>query len=137
MATPEDEYMATLLAECQKQEDDRINAAKNTLRANIIPRLKRRGVATVRAYYSGYGDSGCIETVDYFDAKNQPVKVSKPRSTTVPVIEDVLNDFLPSGFEINDGGQGEITIDVQAGTVTLEHQENYVQHHDSTLEYTL
>ncbi len=137
MATPDDDYMATLLAECQKREDDRIDAAKNTLRSQIIPRLKRRGVATVRAYYSGYGDSGCIETVDYFDANNQPVKVPKPRSTTVPAIDDVLNDFLPGGFENNDGGQGEITIDVQAGTVTLEHQENFVEHHDSTMEYAL
>jgi hypothetical protein len=63
--------------------------------------------------------------------------VPESRSKKTRPIDDVLNDFLPDGFEINDGGQGEIKIDVEAGTVTINHQENFVQHTDSTLEYTL
>jgi hypothetical protein len=137
MATPDDTYMATLLADMQKREEERIEAAKTTLKRDIIPRLKKQGVATVECRYSGYGDSGCIETVEYFDAKNQLMTVPESRSKKAPRIDDVLNDFLPDGFEINDGGQGEIKIDVEAGTVTLNHQENFVQHTDSTMEYTL
>jgi hypothetical protein len=137
MATPDDTYMATLLADMQKREEERIEAAKTTLKRDIIPRLKKRGVVVVEARYSGYGDSGCVETVEYFDAKNKPVTVHDSRSPKARKIEDVLNDFLPDGFEINDGGQGEIKIDVEAGTITIEHQENFVEHHDSTLEYTL
>ncbi len=137
MATPDDDYMATLLADIEKRQEARIENAKAKLRKEVIPKLKKRGVAAVQARYSGYGDSGCIETVEYLDAKNKPVTIRKGRSGIDSSIEDTLDGFLPSGFEINDGGQGEITIDVQAGTVTIEHQENFVEHHDSTMEFTL
>lgn len=137
MATPDDNYMATLLAECQKRDDERIEAAKATLRKEVIPKLKKQGVTTVHAHYSGYGDSGCIETVDYLDAGKKPIAILKGQTKIDAVIQDALYGFLPSGFEIDDGGQGDITIDIQAGTVTLEHQENYVRHNDTTLEYML
>jgi len=137
MATPDDTYMATLLADVKKRDDERIEAAKAEFRDEIIPRLKKRGVATVQAHYSGYGDSGCIETVEYLDANNKPVTMRKARSGVGASIDDVLDDFLPSGFEIDDGGQGDITIDVQAGTVTIEHQENFVEHRDTSMEFSL
>ncbi len=137
MATPDDSYMATLLADMHRHEQERIEAAKATLKRTIIPRLKKQGVATVESRYSGYGDSGCIETVEHFDAQNKLMTVPEPRSAKARSLNDVLHDFLPAGFEVNDGGQGEITIDVGAGTITIEHQENYVQHHDSTQEYAL
>ncbi len=137
MATPDDSYMATLLADMHRHEQERIEAAKATLKRTIIPRLKKHGVATVESRYSGYGDSGCIETVEYFDAKNQLMTVPESRSAKARSLDDVLHDFLPAGFEVNDGGQGEIRIDVQAGTVTINHQENYVQTNDSCEEYTL
>jgi hypothetical protein len=137
MATPDDSYMATLLANMQRHEEERIEAAKTELKRHIIPRLRKRGVVLVEARYSGYGDSGCVETVEYFDAQNKLVTVPESRSKKARQIEDVLNDFLPTGFEVNDGGQGEIKIDVEAGAVTIEHQENFVQHTDSTMEYTL
>jgi hypothetical protein len=137
MATPDDTYMATLLANMKRHEEERIEAAKAELKRHIIPRLKKLGVATVECRYSGYGDSGSIETVEYFDAKNQLVTVPESRSKKTRPIEDVLNDFLPTGFENNDGGQGEITIDLEDGTVTINHQENYIEHDDSTMEYTL
>ena len=49
----------------------------------------------------------------------------------------MLYEFLPDGFEINEGGQGDVTIDVAAGTVKLEHQENVTETRDSTREFTL
>jgi hypothetical protein len=137
MATPDDAYMATLLADMQKREDERIKEAKASLKCTIIPRLKKLGVALVQSRYSGYGDSGCIETVEYFDAKNQLMNVRDSRSPKARKIDDVLHDFLPDGFEINDGGQGEMTIDVEAGTVTIDHQENFIQHNESVLEFAL
>jgi hypothetical protein len=65
------------------------------------------------------------------------VTLPEPRFKKVRPIEGVLHDFLPAGFENNDGGQGEITIDLEDGTVTINHQENYIEHDDSTVEYTL
>jgi len=66
---------------------------------------------------------------------------STPSTTrTIELRDEIiprLDDFLPDGFEIDDGGQGGITIDVQAGTVTIEHRETFVEYHDTSMEFSL
>ena len=125
------------MAQYRQQEVARLDTAKARLKTEIIPRLKQWGVSKVRAEYSGYGDSGCIDGITYLDAHDQPVNMALVQPYSAPVIEDVLYEFLPAGFEINDGSQGTLTIDVAAGTVTLEHGENYTETRDSTQEFTL
>jgi hypothetical protein len=125
------------MAQYRQQEVARLDTAKARLKTEIIPRLKQWGVSKVKAEYSGYGDSGCIDGITYRDAHDQPVNMDMVRSASDPEIERVLYEFLPSGFEINDGGQGDVTIDVEAGTVKLDHQENFTDTRDSTQEFTL
>ncbi len=132
-----DPSVQELLAGYFQAEEARLEAAKRKLKQEIIPRLKQWGVAKVKCEYSGYGDSGAIDHIAYLDAHDQPVNMDLVRSASDPEIENVLYEFLPAGFEINDGGQGDVTIDVAAGTVTLEHQENYTETNDSTREFTL
>ena len=60
MAQAQDDYLERLMAEYRQQEHARLESAKDTLKAEMIPRLKKWGVAKVKAEYSGYGDSGCI-----------------------------------------------------------------------------
>ena len=137
MATTEDDYLGRLLAQYRDHEQARLEAAKANLTSEIIPRLKQWGVAKVKAEYSGYGDSGCINHIAYLDAHDQPVNMDMVRLASDPEIERLLYEFLPSGFEINDGGQGDVTLDVAAGTMTLDHQENFTDTRDSTQEFTL
>ena len=137
MAPTDHEYLEQFMAQYRQQELARLDTAKARLKTEIIPRLKQWGVSKVRAEYSGYGDSGCIDGITYLDAHDQPVNMDMVRSASDPEIERVLYEFLPSGFEINDGGQGDVTIDVAAGKVTLAHQENYTDTRDSTQEFTL
>ena len=125
------------LAQYEQAAKARTDTALATLKEELIPRLKKWGVAKVQAEYSGYGDSGCINHIAYLDAQNQPINMDLVRAASDPDIEDVLYEFLPAGFEINDGSQGTLTIDVAAGTVTLEHGENYTETRDSTQEFTL
>ena len=120
-----------------RAEEARLETAKAKLKCEIIPRLKQWGVAKVKCEYSGYGDSGCINHIAYLDAHDQPVNMDLVRAASDPEIERVLYEFLPAGFEINDGGQGDVMIDVAAGTVKLEHQENYTETRDSTREFDL
>jgi|688.fasta_scaffold47580_4 hypothetical protein len=129
--------IADFVARYHQHEHARLETAKAKLRAEIFPRLKQWGVAKVKAEYSGYGDSGAINHIAYLDSQNQPVNMDMVRAACDPEIERVLYEFLPSGFEINDGGQGDVTIDVQAGTVKLDHQENYTETRDSSQEFTL
>ena len=137
MAPTDHEYLEQFMAQYRQQELARLDTAKDRLETEIIPRLKQWGVSKVRAEYSGYGDSGCIDGITYLDAHDQPVNMDMVRSASDPEIERVLYEFLPSGFEINDGGQGDVTIDVEAGTVKLDHQENFTDTRDSTQEFTL
>jgi len=136
--TPTDhEYLEQFMAQYRQQELARLDTAKARLTTEIIPRLKQWGVSKVQAEYSGYGDSGCIDGITYLDAHDQPVNMDMVRSASDPEIENVLYEFLPAGFEINDGSQGTLTVDVAAGTVTIEHGENYTETRDSTQEFTL
>ena len=136
--TPTDhEYLEQFMAQYRQQEVARLDTAKARLKTEIIPRLKQWGVSKVRAEYSGYGDSGCIDGITYLDAHDQPVNMDLVRAASDPDIEDVLYEFLPAGFEINDGSQGTLTLDVLTGKVTIQHQENYTASNDSTREFDL
>lgn len=140
MTTPTptpDPSIQELLHRHAQSERDRLSQAMAKLKIEILPRLILWGVALVQVEYSGYGDDGCINHIAYLDQRGQPVNMDMVRSVSDPTLENVLYEFLPDGFEINDGGQGDITIDVQAGTVKLEHQENYTETRDSTREFTL
>lgn len=118
-----------------QSDRDRLARAKARLKNEIIPKLKKWGVAKVEAEYSGYGDSGCINHIAYLDQHGQPLNMDLVRAVSDPEIENVLYDFLPDGFEINEGSQGDVTIDVQAGTVKLQHEENYTESTSSTDEW--
>jgi hypothetical protein len=137
MAPTDHEYLEQFMAQYRQQELARLDTAKAKLKAEIIPRLKQWGVSKVRAEYSGYGDSGCIDGITYLDAHDQPVNMEMVRSASDPDIENVLYEFLPAGFEINDGSQGTLTINVTADTVTIEYGENYTETRNSTQEFTL
>jgi hypothetical protein len=128
-------FVDDFLARYQQLEQARLETAKAKLRAEIFPRLKQWGVAKVKAEYSGYGDSGAINHIAYLDSQDQPVNMDMVRAASDPEIERVLYEFLPSGFETNDGAQGDVTIDVQAGTVKLDHEENYTTTLDTTKQW--
>ena len=95
------------------------------------------GVANIEVSYSGYGDDGSIDGIQYRD----PTGIRVDRAT-IPekLIEDLENfvyTYLPAGFEIGEGAQGTLTIDVQASKVTLTHETNYTASDSTTKEFPL
>jgi hypothetical protein len=138
--TPEEqvsENVRLLLAHFHKSEQARADRAKTRLRDEIIPWLRQHGVANIEAAYSGYGDSGAIDGVQFRDPAGQRVDRATIPTPVVEQLENCIYEFLPSGFEINDGGQGTLTLDVPTGRITLAHQENYTESRDSTREFDL
>lgn len=107
------------------------------LRQEVFPRLKSLGVAKIKIEYSGYGNTRSINYVEYFDAESQPVDVSSGWPACSPMIEHVVHEFLPENFEAGQGGQGNVTIDIDAKTLTVEHEENYVAVRETTGEFDL
>lgn len=132
-----DDAVLQLLARYHESEQARLEDAKTLLRDVISPQLRQCGVTNVEAAYSGYGDSGAIDGVQFRDTAGQRVDRTVIPADLLTSLDNCLYEFLPAGFEINDGGQGTLTIDVQTAKITLKHQENYTETRDSTREFTL
>ena len=133
---PDDEFLR-IMAQFHANEQARIESATSQLRDVLVPQLRQYGVANVEAAYSGYGDSGTIDGVQYRDSAGQRVARETIPAAIHESLDNCLYEFLPAGFEINDGGQGTLTVDVQTSRVTIKHQENYTESRDSTREFTL
>jgi hypothetical protein len=133
----EPENVRLLLAHYHQTEQARLEGAKKRLRTEIIPRLAQHRVANVEVAYSGYGDSGAIDGVQFRDPAGQRVERTSLPGDVIEQLENVLYEFLPAGFEINDGSQGTLTLDTQTAKVTIKHQENYTETRDSSQEFTL
>jgi hypothetical protein len=131
------ENVRQLLAHFHQTEQARMNDAKQRLRTQIIPTLAQHRVANVEAAYSGYGDSGAIEGIQFRDVAGQRIDRASLPKDVIEELENCIYAFLPSGFEINDGGQGTVLIDTQTAKVTLKHQENYTESRDIAREFTL
>ena len=126
-----------MIAEMQRAEERERRETNDRLRNEILPQFRALGVANIEAAYSGYGDSGAIDGMQY----RGPTGIRVDRATIpeklIEDLESCVYSFLPAGFEINDGGQGTLTIDVQLAKVAIQHQENYTESRDSTREFTL
>jgi ABC-type uncharacterized transport system permease subunit len=133
----ENENIRLLLAHFHETEQARMEDAKKRLRTQIIPGLVQHRVANIEAAYSGYGDSGAIDGIQYRDEAGVRLDRGSLPTPVVEQLENVLYEFLPAGFEINDGGQGTLTINTQTAKVTIQHQENYTETRDSTREFDL
>ena len=136
MTTP-DPSVEQMIAEMQRAEERERRETNDRLRNEILPQFRALGVANIEAAYSGYGDSGAIDGMQY----RGPTGIRVDRATIpeklIEDLESCVYSFLPAGFEINDGGQGTLTIDVQLAKVAIQHQENYTESRDSTREFTL
>jgi hypothetical protein len=131
------ENVRQLLAHFYQSEQARLEGAKIRLRTHILPALRSHRVANIETTYSGYGDSGAIDGIQYRDEAGVRVDRGSLPTPVVEQLENAIYEFLPSGFEINDGGQGTLTIDVRTAKVTIQHQENYTETRDSTREFDL
>ena len=136
MTTP-DPSVEQLIAEMQRAEERERRETTDRLRDQILPQFRRLGVANIEVAYSGYGDSGAIDGVQYRGLTGIRVDRASIPTQLIEDLERCAYSFLPPGFEINDGGQGTLTIDVQASKVTLTHETNYTASESTTKEFTL
>ena len=119
------------------ETERKFQATAAKLRAEIIPALVASGVANIQAAFSGYGDSGAIDGLQYHDKSGMRVQRETIPAALKEQLENVLYEFLPAGFEINEGSQGTLTLDSSASRITLTHQENDTGSHDTTREFDL
>jgi hypothetical protein len=132
-----DDELKQLLANIYETDQARLEQARTKLRDEILPALRKHRVANIEAAYSGYGDSGAIEGLQFRDAVGRRVERSDIPGPLKEQLEEALYEFLPEGFEINEGSQGTLTIDLQASRISVQHQENYTATSESSQEFSL
>lgn len=98
------------------------------------PILAEHGVRKLRVHYSGSGDSGGVDDIEQLgdgDAVLRLDGVNSLLGDTASVLDGLIDQILPSGFEINDGGYGTLTLDVVNGKWSLDHSQNVCSTEDS------
>ncbi len=125
------EILNTYMASIEQQ----IEQARRTLAVEVLPALLSCGVSNIEIAYSGYGDSGAIDGVQFRDAAGLRVVRDNIPAGIREKLETCAYAFLPMGFETNDGGQGSLTIDLPTRKITIQHEQNEVVARQSTREW--
>jgi hypothetical protein len=127
-----------------------------TLKASIIA-FGKLGLDSARWSYDGSGDSGDIEEVTFVRAPFEDTPVGAPESVMSDtefkaevkaklsaeeqalIDESALNkavfSLMPPGFENNEGGYGEVVLDVVTGAIQVQHNERYTEVNYSETNY--
>ena len=92
-------------------------------------------VHTVELEYSGEGDSGEIDRVVFHDVngKHMTYKMPKEKETE---LRNACFEFLPRGFEINEGGYGTVHITIPERKIEVVHSGRIIEIHHENFEYT-
>lgn len=94
--------------------------------ANSVGReVENRGPLDSRAIFNATRPTR-ISWRDFIEARRKE-KNSVVTPEMCNQIENEAFDLLPSGWEINDGSYGSILIRVTSETITLEHNERYME----------
>jgi len=107
------------------------------IRSELLPRLAALVVARVEASYSGYQGSGGIDMLDFLDQAGTPIDVERTEACLINHVREVLSAFLPDGFELSEGSQGDLYFEVSAGTFRLEHEQNYTATRSTAREWRI
>lgn len=99
------------------------------LKKDLLKELSRHGIQTATAEYSGYGDEGHFEGVSIEPTVNDTGWELNTKATSMlkerveKFVEEVLDEYGIDWWN-NEGGGGQATIDVAAGTVRFDHYQN-------------
>jgi hypothetical protein len=101
--------------------------------AELLPVLRELGVTSVLTRYSGGGDSG-----DFDDPTFNPAERVITDRALIDRVSSVLSNAVYlffAGWENNEGGMGEVTIDVGAEQVRVNHHQHDIATFSSTRVY--
>ena len=101
--------------------------------AELLPVLRELGVTSVLTRYSGGGDSG-----DFDDPTFNPAERVITDRALIDRVSSVLSNAVYlffAGWEDNEGGMGEVTIDVGAEQVRVNHHQHDIATFSSTRVY--
>lgn len=98
------------------------------------------GWKTLSFQYSGYGDS-YAELTFTIENEEDTFGLSEVAASNLPAdfdadkLMDHFLELLPSGFENNEGGSGEVELSTKTGKITVRHNAYYTE--TESTEWTL
>lgn len=78
-----------------------------------------------------------IQPYDFAGSRSSWGHENTARRTVMDALEHCAYYLLPSGFEINDGGQGVLILDAESGEVEIEAGSNYTEVNITTISFDL
>jgi hypothetical protein len=102
-----------------------------TSRAELTQLLSMQPkIAQFTVEYSGSCDDGQVEELTAYDDKNNPLPLQENVRDAVEALVDELLAAHCSGWELDAGSSGRITIDARTLQGTIEHNWVVTQSHD-------
>jgi hypothetical protein len=100
-----------------------------------IERIKAAGVVMVEVQYNGYGDSGDIDDTTLYSEHPENTNWTKFIAPAIvkhigihlddmhieKFFEELAWEYIPGGFEVDEGSSGTVTFDLKKKKIYLEH----------------
>jgi hypothetical protein len=117
----------------ERNRDDAQDIARKIF-ALIRPEMFLAGIHAIHATYNGEGDSGAIDIMWVSDVNRN--SVSWPKTIILAdQMREILWAFIPEGFEIDDGGNGSIQIELATQTFCHEHNTRNITYTTNTTTF--
>jgi hypothetical protein len=120
----------------QRYYDDKAAHVRRRL-PELAQQLRAIGIVCVEVHYDGVGDSGQIESIDYFD-KSRKVPFPKGHvGFTEDEIDDLFYDLTQMrhpGWENEDGAFGDIRWDVVGDQLAHVHHDRFTDYNTTEHE---
>lgn len=91
-------------------------------REDLLKKLRDAGITKVNVIYSGSGDEGFIDEINYTPLEPDD---AMHRDLDDFFWEEIIQ-MHHEGFHNNDGGYGDVVWDIATDTITLHHRD-YIQ----------
>ena len=114
-----------------KMAEVKRKAALMDARAALLADLRALGVTEIEGRYDGYGDSGNSE---YVGCCPSTVEID---NRLIQKLQNFVWDmaYIQSpGFENNDGGEGDLTWNIETDKITIEHANFYTERDEYSWE---
>lgn len=94
----------------------------------LFLKLKNMGIKEVSIDFSGGGDSGDIDSIEFYDKTGYSVQgLTDDKSQFTDLAWDIINGIAEDWYN-NDGGHGTVTIDVETATYNINLQIRYTEY---------
>jgi hypothetical protein len=116
----------SFLRDWQKRKES-LRKSADDRKKTLCERLKQAEVHIATISFSGSGDEGGIDTIEFDPAAvGTEEELKSLRKEVEQLAYDYLEAVIP-GWEINDGGDGILVLVVKTQILTLHHNSNYTE----------